>query len=304
MTAVNKPGQSLQLYFVDGRPDGIVTADVFNWSGQVLVAPRTRLKEALERPTSSYTGVYILVGEKDGKPLAYIGEGESIADRIRSHEAKKDWWTSAILVTATGNGLHKAHVKYLEARLVEEAKKVGVTLLENGNIPPKPGLSEADSANMEAFLGFLFLVLPAVRLDIFVQNTRPASPTAPDSSVASSPHALAVVKFVIDSPKHALRAEALVQDGEFVVLAGSQARLEWEGQEKATSGYATLHGKLRQSGVLSPAGNHCVFQENYAFSSSSAAAAIVYGRQTQGPTAWRTPAGQTYKDWEAAQLGS
>jgi hypothetical protein len=304
MTAVN-PGQSLQLYFVDGKPDGMVTADVFNWSGQVLVTPRTRLKEALERPTSSFTGVYILVGEKDGKPLAYIGEGESIADRIRSHEAKKDWWTSAVLVTSTGNSLHKAHVKYLEARLVEEAKKVGDTLLENGNIPPKPGLSEADSANMEAFLGFLFLVLPAVRLDMFVQNTRPSSPNGPDKTVPASLHpAGSGVKFVIDTQKHGLKAEALVLDGEFVVLAGSQARLDWEGQEKATSGYATLHEKLRQSGVLQPSGNHCVFQENYAFSSSSAAAAVVYGRQTQGPTAWRTPSGQTYKEWEAAQLGA
>lgn len=304
MTAAN-PGQSLQLYFVDGKPDGMVTADVFNWSGQVLVTPRTRLKEALERPTSSFTGVYILVGEKDGKPLAYIGEGESIADRIRSHEAKKDWWTSAVLVTSTGNSLHKAHVKYLEARLVEEAKKVGDTLLENGNIPPKPGLSEADTANMEAFLGFLFLVLPAVRLDMFVQNTRPASSNGPDKTGPASVHpAGSGVKFVIDTQKHGLKAEALVLDGEFVVLAGSQARLDWEGQEKATSGYATLHEKLRQSGVLQPSGNHCVFQENYAFSSSSAAAAVVYGRQTQGPTVWRTPSGQTYKEWEAAQLGT
>lgn len=298
-------GQSLQLYFVDGKPDGIVTAEVFNWSGQVLVTPRTRLKEALDRAASGYTGVYLLLGEKDGKPFAYIGESESIADRIRSHEAKKDWWTSAVLVTSTGNGLHKAHVKYLEARLVEEAKKVGVTLLENANIPPKPGLSEAETANMEAFLAFLFLVLPAVRLDMFVHNTRPSSSVAVEAQSVSAPKGSAEgVKFVIATQKHGLKAEALVLDGEFVVLAGSQARLEWEGQEKATSGYATLHEKLRQSGVLQPSGKHCIFQENYAFSSSSAAAAVVYGRQTQGPTAWRTSAGQTYKEWEAAQLGS
>ena len=50
-------GRSLELYFIDGRPDGMLTAEVFNWTGHVLVTPRTRLKEALARPQSSFTGV-------------------------------------------------------------------------------------------------------------------------------------------------------------------------------------------------------------------------------------------------------
>lgn len=295
---------SLQLFYLDGRPDGVVTAEVSNWHGHLLVTPRTRLKEALDRETSSYIGVYILLGEKDGKPLAYIGEGENISDRIKSHEAKKDWWTSAVLVTAKANGLNKAHAKYLEARLVEDAKKVAVTQLENGNLPPKPKLSEAESANIEGFLRYVYLVLPTLRVDIFVQNSRPSVAASTAVAPATAGHAVNSdgVTFMIDSPKHGLKAEALVVDGEFVVLAGSHARLDWEGQEKATSGYAALHEQLQQAGVLKPSGARCVFQTNYAFRSSSAAAAVVYGRQTQGPTAWRTPTGQTYREWEQAQL--
>lgn len=30
-------GKSLELYFIDGRPDGILTAEVFNWTGHVLM---------------------------------------------------------------------------------------------------------------------------------------------------------------------------------------------------------------------------------------------------------------------------
>ena len=69
---------SLELFFIDGKPDGMLTAEVFGWTGHILVAPRTRLPEALKRKESSYTGVYILLGEQDEEPLAYIGEGESI----------------------------------------------------------------------------------------------------------------------------------------------------------------------------------------------------------------------------------
>lgn len=290
-------GRSLELYFIDGRPDGMLTAEVFNWTGHVLVTPRTRLKEALARPQSSFTGVYLLLGERDGKPLAYIGEGEDIAARMKSHEANKDWWTTAVLVTSAANNLHKAHAKFLESRLVEEAKKVGVMPLDNGNTPPRPGLSESACANMEAFLDYLFMVLPAVRIDMFVQNVRPAAVATPSASPTASS-----VQFTLDYPKQGLKAVAVLEDGEFVVQAGSQARAAWEGQEKATSAYASLHDELKRSGVLIPHGNHCVFAENYAFSSPSAAAAVVYGRQAQGTTAWKTSIGQTYKDWEAAQL--
>lgn len=290
-------GRSLELYFIDGRPDGMLTAEVFNWTGHVLVTPRTRLKEALARPQSSFTGVYLLLGERDGKPLAYIGEGEDIAARMKSHEANKDWWTTAVLVTSAANNLHKAHAKFLESRLVEEAKKVGVMPLDNGNTPPRPGLSESARANMEAFLDYLFMVLPAVRIDMFVQNVRPAA-----VATSSAPSTTTSVQFTLDYPKQGLKAVAVLEDGEFVVQAGSQARASWEGQEKATSAYASLHDDLKRSGVLILNGDHCVFAENYAFSSPSAAAAVVYGRQAQGTTAWKTSIGQTYKDWEAAQL--
>jgi hypothetical protein len=82
---------SLQLFFIDGKPDGMLTAEVFNWKLHILVVPRTRLSDALKRKESSYTGAYILLGEQDGNPCAYIGESEAISGRIKSHDSKKDW---------------------------------------------------------------------------------------------------------------------------------------------------------------------------------------------------------------------
>ena len=111
---------TLELFFIDGKPDGMLTAEVFGWTGHILVAPRTRLPEALKRKESSHTGVYILLGEQDEEPLAYIGEGESIAARIKSHDAKKDWWTRVVLITSAANNLHKAHVQYLNQGLCKK----------------------------------------------------------------------------------------------------------------------------------------------------------------------------------------
>lgn len=300
-------GRSLELYYIDGRPDGMLTAEMFNWTGHVLMTPRSQLTEALIRPEASSAGVYLLFGERNGEPLAYIGEGEDISARIKSHDVGKDWWATAILVTTAGNKLNKAHVRYIEARLIEKAKDIGRTPLDNGTSPGRPSLSEADVAKMEAFLDNLLVVLPAVRVDTFIQRARWATPTtspvAP-TAVMPAPAASSDIspRFHLHLKKHEINATAVVADGEFVVEAGSMARLQWEGREVATSGYARLHQELQRSGVLAPVGGHCQFTTSYAFNSPSAAAAVVTGRQTNGALEWRTAGGQTYKDWEAARL--
>ncbi|HZH09296.1 MAG TPA: GIY-YIG nuclease family protein [Microvirga sp.] len=292
-------GRSLELYFIDGRPDGMLTAEVFNWTGHVLMTPRTRIGDALARKESRYTGVYLLLGEKDGEPRAYIGEGEDISDRIRNHDTRKDWWTSAVLVTSAANNLNKAHVKYLEARLVEEARAVGRVALDNANTPPRPGLSEAARSNMEAFLNYLFMVLPALRVDMFIKSVRPTT-QAMDSANGS-----AVPRFELVNRKHNLTATAVLLDGDFVVEAGSSARIRWEGRGSENSGYARLYEELRRTGVLQEQGERCVFTQNYAFSSPSAAATVVHGRPAPGTLDWKLAGGSlTYKDWEASQLSS
>jgi hypothetical protein len=55
--APTRQGRSLELYFIDGRPDGMLTAEVFNWTGHVLMAPRTQITEALQREEAGYNAL-------------------------------------------------------------------------------------------------------------------------------------------------------------------------------------------------------------------------------------------------------
>lgn len=308
-------GRSLELYYINGRPDGMLTAELFNWTGHVLMTPRTQIAAALARPEAGYAGVYLLLGEQDGESRAYVGEGEDIGARLRAHDMKKDWWTDAVLVTAAANKLNKAHVRYLESRLIERARSIGRVPLDNATTPALPVLSEADRAKMEAFLENLFVVLPAVRVDMFVQRSRPARQIAAAAEPAVAPAVdLAPIeqtgpststRFVLESRKHGLRATALLSDGEFVVEEGSLARTAWEGLNGQSASYAPLHAELIRSGVLAPRGDQCVFTRDYVFNSPSAAAAVIYGRSANGPYSWRLEGkGITYKEWEARQLSA
>ena len=40
---VKSNGRSVRLFLADGTSTGIVTAEIMNWTGHVIAAPRTRL---------------------------------------------------------------------------------------------------------------------------------------------------------------------------------------------------------------------------------------------------------------------
>ncbi|MCU0817668.1 MAG: DUF4357 domain-containing protein [Cypionkella sp.] len=188
-------------------------------------------------------------------------------------------------------------MKYLESRLVEDAREIGKIGLENGNTPPRSSLSEAAQSNMEAFLEVLYLVLPALRFDFFLSKARPEERALPAGQ------RLPAVRFEIKSAKLGIHATAELRDGEFVVLAQSTARREWSGVDYVS--YKTLHDELLGSGVLKQSGANCIFTQNYAFASPSAAAAVVLGRSANGTREWTVQGtGQTYKAWEASLLAA
>ncbi len=305
--------RSLELLYIDGHPDGMLTAELSNWSGHVLMAPRTQIADVLRRPEASCAGIYLLIGENEVGTLAYLGEGEDIGDRIRAHDSHKDWWTSVVLVTA-GTKLNKAHVRYLEARLIAEARRIGRVPLENSTNPPRPPLSEADVAKMEAFLENLRILLPAVRVDMFIQRVRSDRPAerhteddqgTPSRAERGTTSNAPLVRFRFELPRHGLQATARMVDGDFIVEAGSQARSRWEGVAGQSASYAPLHEELVRSGVLVLDSENRVFTRDYAFRSPSAAAAVVAGRSCSGPTAWRLQGENIfYKEWEARQIAA
>lgn len=290
-------GRSLELFFIDGRPDGILTAEVFNWTGHVLMTPRTRIAEALSRTEAAYTGVYLLIGERAGEALAYIGESDNIRKRISQHDVQKDWWETAVLVTTSANNLNKAHVRYLEARLVAKAKEVGRVPLDNGTAPAASGLSESARANMEAFLDYLWMVLPALRIDMFLQHAKPKGAPVATATEEQGP------VFELVNKKHGFHARATLVEGEFVVMEGSTARLSWISTAENQHSYSKLRNELEDIFILMPQGEVSVFTASYGFSSPSAAAAIVNGRPSNGRTDWHLlNSTMTYHQWEAAKL--
>lgn len=100
-------------------------------------------------------------------PRTYIGEGEVLSQRLDQHAKQKDFWTRAVAFTSKDRNLNKASVQYLEARLIAIAREAKRAEIDNGNVPQLPVLSEADRADVEAFLEDLLLCLPVVGVMFF-----------------------------------------------------------------------------------------------------------------------------------------
>ena len=114
---------AISILIPEGDPNGLRLVEKSNWNGRGIVTPRSLLADAKKRKEVNQTGVYVLYGppEVSGLPRVYIGEGDPVASRLDQHMQKKDFWTHAAVFTSTAGNLNKAHVQYLEARLVQLA---------------------------------------------------------------------------------------------------------------------------------------------------------------------------------------
>src|SRR6266487_7116815 len=99
--------------------------------GRLSRAPRTELDQLLLREELDKAGVYILIGSDPltNAPRAYIGEAEVIRERLKQHKTK-EFWVSAIVFVSKDENLTKAHVRYLENRVLTEAAQVNRFTLE------------------------------------------------------------------------------------------------------------------------------------------------------------------------------
>jgi hypothetical protein len=313
----NVPGKSIRLFLVDGTPGGLLTAEIPNWTGHVLAGPRSRLADVLKRSESRRPGLYLLLGQhsETGEPLAYIGESESLDERLAQHarpeeQRGKDFWDRVVLITSKDANLTKGHLRFVESRLITLALTAKRMALDNtkGTINEYGLLPEADQADMLYFIEQLRLLLPMLGVDLLretagapvpgisgVATTKPLTGSAPPGPV----------RFELSAPKAGVRAEAVELDGEFVVQAGAVARADWS-ESQLGFGYQKLHAQLMSQGVLSAEGappGMLRFTAPYAFNSPSAASAVLLARSDNGRKSWRVAgSNMSYAEWQSQQV--
>jgi len=290
-------GRTIQLFLVDGKPTSLRKATIHGWTGLLFVSGASAFGDLTAREEVDRTGVYILSGPDPdfvGSTRVYIGSGNSVAERIKQSALKRDFWETAITVTTSDDDLSKGHAEYLEARLIELTVQAGRTPLDNGTQPDtaRRRLPEADVANMEQFLANLRIILPVIGLDMLKPQPRAVTQVAKPVEERTSGD----VQFEIRH-RSGVQATAVEEDGEFVVLEGSEALT---GTGYVQQSYGGLKERLITQGVLIPhSSDKLRFAKPWPFNSPSAAAAVVLDRNSNGRIEWKVKdSKQTYHEWQ------
>lgn len=294
---------SLVIHLPDGEPDGIRRLTKHGWSGVGLVVPRSKLSEAIvRREEFGRPGVYVLSGKGDDDelPRVYVGEGNPVVDRLKTHQsgtASKDFWDRCIFFTANDESLSKTHIQFLEARLHARAVAGKRCLLENVQTPKEPALNEVDHADSENFLEQMLTIFPLVELTAFRDPaTNQAGPSAGDGK----PDAAADV-FTLQGK--GVEATGRVTNEGFIVHAGSRVVPEQKVANSCDPKILKLRAELLAAGVVqqeAPPDNGLCFVSAYEFTSPSLAACFVLGNTSNGRYLWRDGKGLNLNEREAA----
>ena len=289
----------MRLFLVNGSPTGVITAELGNWSGKAVVAPRTALPELIRREEAARCGVYILLGadpDNQTKTLVYVGEGDRVITRLQAHDDDDDkqFFTRVCIVVSKDENLTKAHGRYLEARIMALIREAGRAVLVNGTNPNPNGLlPEAERADMERFLSEIEVLLPVLGFDILRRTAERGDANA-ESDVAEP---------IFTFAEAGTKAHGIEGDGEFVVLANSLARVrETDSIPERTK---DLRRRLIDEGILAITedGQHYRFERDFPFDSPSSAASVLYGGNIGGPATWkREDDGLLYRAYRKQRL--
>jgi hypothetical protein len=270
---------SLRIFVPGGELEGVRLVEKSNWNGSGLVCPRPVFIRAKSRSEFGRTGVYVLSGPgtEGNLPRIYVGEGDPTRPRLDQHYGKKDFWTTVFLFTSKDSYLNKAHIQYLEARLLALAMDAKRCELDNGNQPALPSMSEADTAEAEGFLNEMLVCFPVLGLNVFEKPT------------AEQPG-----RRQLFLKGKGVEARGYESSEGFVVLADSRAVKE---PVPSTQRYVLeMRESLLKSGVLRDEGVAYRFTQDYEFDSPSTSAAVVLARSVNGRLEWKDSSGRALRD--------
>lgn len=275
---------SIRVFVPDGDPDGLRVVEKSNWTGVGIVFRRTNYKQAAGREEFRKTGVYILIGESEQSslPTVYVGEGDPVKNRLDDHYRKKDYWDWAVFFVTKDSSLNKAHVKYLESRLLTLATEAKQCRLENSKASFPPSLSEAEKADVESFLIDILSIFPLLGLGVFEKT-----------EAKIKPDGLLVIKGKVE-------AKGYENPKGFVVIQGSQMCNETV--PSLNKYLVAVRNDLIEQGVVVQKSLHYIFTQDQIFSSPTRAAAVVTGRPINGRIAWKTADGKTLKEIQEASI--
>ncbi|MCX8034916.1 MAG: DUF4357 domain-containing protein [Candidatus Dojkabacteria bacterium] len=184
-----------------------------------------------------------------------------------------------MVFTSKDDNLTKAHVKYLESKIVQQIKNNNTVKLQNENVPPLPKLPRTDIHQMDEFYENMKILASALGFT-FLENFNDKLDEQEEILYCKGKNYDAI---------------GLYTDEGFIILEGSIVSGKHSPSfEKYEYGRLKRREKTIEDGSLVPEENgNNVVKRKLIFSSPSAASGFVKGGATNGWLHWKNKDGKT-----------
>lgn len=266
-------GKSIELFFVNGTSDGVITAELSNWSGKAIKIPRIEIGK-YKNEELSYPGVYLLYcSDDDGTQKIYVGESEDVENRLKQHIADYErdkeafYWSCAIAFV--DSRLDKAKIRYIEHILATEVANCDPNRLLTKSTYGKTKIKDSQIAVAEEFTEHAKTLLDALGMKL----------------IEVAPKAENKDQYLYCKSKNA-SATGFISVNGFTVLKGSCIS-----PQTAPSFASRPYFKLREKLIEEKIVVDYTFTRDYEFQAPSAASSVVLGRASNGKKEWKDKKG-------------
>lgn len=288
-------GKSINLFLIDGEPNGRIKCTLANWTGVAYKIPRTKINNCKDRDDLSQSGVYFLFGISDqtGENVVYIGQagvrknGEGILYRLQEHKRnpEKDYWTEAVVFTTSNNSFGPTEISYLENRFTNIARETNRYVVKNSNDPTHGNITEEKESELEEFVDYSKIIMGTLGHKVFEPLTGPKAMVDPNSDD------LEIYDRIFYIKRNGVDAKGKLTSEGFVVLSGSKIRVD-------IFPSCPNDAKIKRKNNKDNIDENDIIINDILFNSPSGAAAFVLGTSANGNTEWKTDEGKTLKDIE------
>ena len=161
--------KTIQLLLENGTLDGVITIVDSAWDiGEMYASPRESIDELLSTDSINKYGVYLLLSNDK----VYIGQSQDLAKRIKQHDAKKLWWTKVVLLTTKEDSFNRAHIDYLESRLIKMAANTNSIDNDNKTKGNDPKIDKFDKVKLENYIIEALFLMQLIGISVFSEKNR------------------------------------------------------------------------------------------------------------------------------------
>lgn len=271
---------TIQMFYPAGDTRGFRIAEVTNSIIEAMLIPRKELETVLQtRSELESSGLYFLFAKDmndDEKAIeAYIGESETIKERLKQHNKEKDFWEVAIIFISSNQRwqLNKADIKFLEHSAYIKAN-LAKRYFINQNIPTRSPVTEAREADLTDLMETINILLTSLGYPIFTE-------------LVSNIETEINTNQIFYTTYRESNAKGIYTNEGFVVLKGSVISPREE-----TKGFRMNHllEDLTKIGIIDPNG---IFTEDHLFNSPSTAVDVIVKGSYNGWDSWKNDKGLT-----------